>query len=264
LTADRATYDKINYVIITYGNTELILKEGNKLVTKNVLYDTRKKILSSNDNSILTDDDGNYIETDMFHYDMKSNLFSSVGKIKIIDMKKNKYFFKELHVDTKKKEMIGSDISVIFDQKNFGISEESDPRIVANDILVTKYKTDLSKGVFTVCKKRDGKCPPWTLKAKKISHDKVKKTIYYEHATLKLYDIPIFYFPKFFHPDPTVKRQSGFLAPFFTNSTAVVWKSKTGSYSCTIRKKWSQKARLSFDGWIWMKKFWKIKYGYII
>ena len=38
---------------------------------------------------------------------------------------------------------------------------------------------------------------------------------------LKVYDIPIFYFPKFFHPDPTVKRQSGFLSPFFTNSTSV-------------------------------------------
>ena len=39
--------------------------------------------------------------------------------------------------------------------------------------------------------KRDDKCPPWTLKAKKIKHDRIKKTIYYEHATLKIYDIPI-------------------------------------------------------------------------
>ena len=59
------------------------------------------------------------------------------------------------------------------------------------------------------------------MKAKKISHDRLKKTIYYEHATLKFYNIPIFYFPIFFHPDPTVKRQSGFLAPFFTNSTSL-------------------------------------------
>lgn len=221
LIADRATYDKINNIIITYDNTELTLKEGYKLVTKNVSYDTRKKILISNDNAILTDNDGNFIETEMFQYQIKNNLFSSVGKIKIIDIKKNKYFFKEIHVDTKKKEMIGSDVSVILDQENFGVSEQSDPRFVANNILMTKYKTDLSKGVFTVCKKRDGKCPPWTLKAKKISHDKVKKTIYYDHATLKLYDIPIFYFPKFFHPDPTVKRQSGLLAPFFTNSTSL-------------------------------------------
>jgi len=221
LTADRATYDKINEVIITYDNTELILKEGYKLITKNISYDRKNKTFSSNNNSIITDNDGNKIETSMFQYHIESNLFSAVGKIKIIDVKKNKYFLKEVHIDTKKKEMIGSDVSVILDQKNFGVSEESDPRFVANDILLTKYKTDLSKGVFTICKKRDGKCPPWSLKAKKISHDKVKKTIYYEHATLKLYDIPIFYFPKFFHPDPTVKRQSGFLAPFFTSSTTV-------------------------------------------
>ena len=221
LTTDRATYDKISEIITTYGNTELVLREGYKLITKNISYDTRKKILSSNNNSIFTDNDGNKIETSMFQYHIADNLFSSVGKIKIIDIKKNKYFLKELYVDTKKNEMIGSDVSVILDQENFGVSKESDPRFVANDIFISKYKTDLSKGVFTVCKKRDGKCPPWTLQAKKITHDKVKKTIYYDHATLKLYDIPIFYFPKFFHPDPTVKRQSGFLAPFFTNSTTV-------------------------------------------
>jgi len=221
LTTDRATYDKISEIITTYDNTELVLREGYKLITKNISYDTRKKILSSNSNSIFIDNDGNKIETSMFQYHIADNLFSSVGKIKIIDIKKNKYFLKELYVDTKKNEMIGSDVSVILDQENFGVSKESDPRFVANDIFVSKYKTDLSKGVFTVCKKRDGKCPPWTLKAKKISHDKIKKTIFYEHATLKLYDIPIFYFPKFFHPDPTVKRQSGFLAPFFTNSTTV-------------------------------------------
>ena len=54
-----------------------------------------------------------------------------------------------------------------------------------------------------------------------IDSDKAKKTIFYEHATLKVYDIPIFYFPRFFHPDPTVKRQSGFLMPTLTNSTTV-------------------------------------------
>ena len=221
LKTDKATYDKMNEIITTYDNTELTLKEGYKLVTKDILYDTEKEILSSNQNSIFTDGDGNIVETSMFQYYLKDNLFSSIGKIKIIDAKKNKYFFKEIHVDTKIKEMVGSEASVVLDQENFGVSPESDPRLVANDIFISKNKTDLSKGIFTVCKKRDDKCPPWSLKAKKITHDKVKKTIYYEHATLKVYGIPIFYFPKFFHPDPTVKRQSGFLTPFFTNTTTV-------------------------------------------
>jgi LPS-assembly protein len=72
--------------------------------------------------------------------------------------------------------------------------------------------------VFTTCKKNDD-CPPWQLQAEKIRHDKEKKTIYYDNAWLKVYDKPIFYFPKFFHPDPSVKRQSGFLMPKFYSSS---------------------------------------------
>jgi len=43
--------------------------------------------------------------------------------------------------------------------------------------------------------------------------------ISYKSAWLKIYDTPVFYFPRFFHPDPTVKRQSGFLMPNFMDST---------------------------------------------
>ena len=221
IKSSKATYDKINEIITTYDNSEFKIKEGYKIISDNIQYYTDKKIISSNNNSIFTDSDGNIVYVSMFQYQIKENIFSSIGEIKIIDIKKNKYFFKELHVDTKRKEMIGSDVSVALDQENFGVKKENDPRFVANDIFMSKDKSSLSKGVFTVCRKRDDKCPPWSLKAKKIVHDKVKKTIYYEHATLKVYDIPIFYFPKFFHPDPTVKRQSGFLSPFFSDSTNI-------------------------------------------
>ena len=52
-----------------------------------------------------------------------------------------------------------------------------------------------------------------------IKHDKIKKTLNYKNAWLKVYDVPVLYFPKFFHPDPTVKRQSGFLTPKFAQSS---------------------------------------------
>ena len=221
LKSDKASYDKINDLIISYQNSKLILKEGYELKTNKILYNNKEKIVSSDNDTTLIDSDGNLVSVEMFQYQIKKNLFSSVGKIKIIDINKNKYFFKELHVDTKKKEMVGSDVSVLLDEKNFGVKEENDPRFFANDVIVNNTSSSFSKGVFTVCKIRDGRCPPWSLQAKEIKHDKIKKTIYYESATLKVYDIPIFYFPKFFHPDPSVKRQSGFLTPFFTDSTSV-------------------------------------------
>ena len=45
-----------------------------------------------------------------------------------------------------------------------------------------------------------------------------KKTIYYDNAIIKIYDIPILYLPRLSHPDPSVKRRSGFLVPTFKNS----------------------------------------------
>jgi len=222
LKSDEATYDKTNEIITTYENSELILESGHKLKTNIIKYNTKEKIISSDEHSTFADTEGNIVKSNMFEYQIDKNLFSSIGKIEVIDKDKNKYFFKEFHADTKSKEMIGSDVSVLLDNKNFGLTEESDPRFVSNDIFVSENKSTLSKGIFTVCKIRGkDKCPPWSLNAKKIQHDKIKKTIYYDHAVLKFYGLPIFYFPKFFHPDPTVKRQSGFLPPLFTNSSTV-------------------------------------------
>ena len=84
-------------------------------------------------------------------------------------------------------------------------------RSISND----KNFSTVKKAVYTNCKKTDG-CPPWLMTAEEIIHDKESKTINYKNTWLKLYDIPIMYFPKFFHPDPTVKRRSGFLTPTFS------------------------------------------------
>jgi LPS-assembly protein len=75
----------------------------------------------------------------------------------------------------------------------------------------------INNGIFTSCKLNDN-CPPWSIKAEKITHDKIKKDMIYKNAILKIYDVPVLYFPKFFHPDPSVKRRSGFLQPQFNNS----------------------------------------------
>ena len=57
--------------------------------------------------------------------------------------------------------------------------------------------------------------------SKVIKHDKNKKQLIYKDAVLKVYNVPVLYFPKFFHPDPTVDRQSGFLKPSFNNSNVL-------------------------------------------
>ena len=103
--------------------------------------------------------------------------------------------------------------------KNFKIKQNNNPRIFSNTINIKDGVSKFDKSIFTICQFRDDdKCPPWTIQSKKMLHDNVKKTIYYDHAIVKVYDFPIFYFPKLSHPDPSVDRRSGFLIPSFSNT----------------------------------------------
>ena len=86
-------------------------------------------------------------------------------------------------------------------------------------ILIQKKKSTFIKSVFTLCDYRENdKCPPWTIQSSKMLHDRIKKTIYYDNALIKVYDVPIFYIPKLSHPDPTVERRSGFLPPSISDT----------------------------------------------
>jgi len=115
------------------------------------------------------------------------------------------------------KEILTPDkVEIKFAKDTFGNSD-NDPRLEGDSLSLNKDETIIKNGIFTTCKINDT-CPPWTLKSSEIKHDKIKKTINYKEAVLQLYDKPIFYFPKFYHPDPTVKRQSGFLTPSLASS----------------------------------------------
>ena len=99
-------------------------------------------------------------------------------------------------------------------------NKKNDPRFKGITSSSKNGVTTIEKGIFTSCKKND-KCPPWSVQANKITYDKNKKQILYDNALIKVYDIPIIYFPKFFHPGPSVKRQSGFLMPQVIDSSSL-------------------------------------------
>jgi LPS-assembly protein len=93
--------------------------------------------------------------------------------------------------------------------------------------------THFNRGAYTPCELcRVGPLPGplWQIKAEKITHDKKNKTVTYKNARLELKGIPIFYAPYFRHPDPTVKRKSGFLFPSYGNSSSLGMNFKTPYY----------------------------------
>ncbi|TFF25710.1 LPS-assembly protein LptD [Jiella endophytica] len=82
-------------------------------------------------------------------------------------------------------------------------------------------KTIFDRGVYTACKpcrEHPERAPLWQIKARQIIWDEKEKVIRYYGAHFELFGAPIAYLPYFQSPDPTVKRQSGFLAPSFKSS----------------------------------------------
>ena len=56
------------------------------------------------------------------------------------------------------------------------------------------------------------------LNSGEFRHDKTKKIFEYKNSWLKLFDHKVLFAPYFNHPDPSVKRKSGFLTPFYGTS----------------------------------------------
>ena len=214
INTEKMFYLKSEEIIYTLGKT--LVNVGDKYIIEgfDLTFLKNKMILSSDKKTTITDNDSNIYTLDQFQYLIDQEILKGV-KVYISNdkeiEKKDNYYFENVFYNLKKKEFLGKDVDIKFHKKLFN-NEKNDPRVKATSGYGNQYNTFLNKGIFTSCKETD-KCPPWKISAKKIQHDKINKQIIYKNAWLELYDFPVVYFPKFFHPDPSVKRQSGLLRP---------------------------------------------------
>ena len=167
----------------------------------------------------MDDNNGNIYKLENFTYNIDKELLK--GKnievlAKTAEEKIDQYFFSEGFFNFKNKSHLAKKTK-IKTHKDIFDDEIQDPRLYGSSSYSDQSKTVINNAIFTSCKINEN-CPPWSLKAETITHDKIKKDMIYKNAILQIYDVPVMYFPKFFHPDPSVKRRSGFLQPQFNNS----------------------------------------------
>ena len=213
--------NKIKYIkkleqIFTSEDTEIEIEKKVFIKTKNLIYFRKNQEIKSIHKTEVKDNYGNNLITEGFLYDIQNKILKGKNAT-VKDVDGNISFFKSFFSKITDNEIYAKDVEISFSNKSFQ-NIKNEPRLYGNTLQSKGNDTIISKGIFTTCKKRDG-CPPWTLKANKIIHDKEKKRMNYLNAWLEVYDKPILYFPKFFHPDPSVKRQSGFLIPQFNDSS---------------------------------------------
>ena len=218
INSDKVTYDEMKEMIVSSGNVLIKFNNNYSLNSQEVIYLKNTKEILINNNSKIKDTFQNELEIGKLNYNLDNQLLK--GKIvKLYDFQNNFYNFDSVIIDFSKNQIIADNVSIDFNKNIFG-NPSNDPRLKGNYFFSDGKNSIIKKGVFTTCKKNND-CPPWQIKAKEINHDKEKKIINYKSAWLEVYDKPIIYFPKFFHPDPTVKRQSGFLTPQIIDSSSL-------------------------------------------
>ena len=221
INSDFISFFKEQDKIITKGKTSGKIASKYNFQSKDVTFLKKSNELFSEKKTTITDK-FNLYNLEKFRYLIDKEQLN--GEKIIIDTnynlpKSDKFYFSSAIIDLKNQNFIAKDTEIKVHKSIFDNSE-NDPRIKGVSSRKKDEITTVSKAVFTSCKQTDN-CPPWVIEAKEIKHDKNKKQLNYEHAVLKLYDYPVFYFPKFFHPDPTVTRQSGLLKPVINESNVL-------------------------------------------
>ena len=207
--------------IITEGKTKGRIYSKYNFETKNIIFYKDEMLLSSADKSFIIDDEFMLFQLGSFNFEIENEFLKGtdvtiIQNSKVPPGESDNLYFKNGFFDLKNKNFRTSEAKIKL-KKNIFDKLENDPRIYGASSSQKNGITSIKKAVFTSCKKND-ECPAWKLEASEIKHDKNKKKITYDNAVLKVYNIPVFYFPKFFHPDPTVERQSGFLLPRLNKS----------------------------------------------
>lgn len=178
LQADRLSFDENTNIITATGNVEV----------------------SQNDQ---------VLRADKITYDRNTNVVRAQGNIAVKNLKSGEILHaKQLEMTSDMKEGFISGIGILFPD-NSRLAAADAERYEGRYLVV-------NRGVYSacnLCKDDPNKPPLWQIKGKRVTHDAEKKDVIYRDATVEFGGVPLFYTPYLAHPDPSVKRRQGVLAP---------------------------------------------------
>ena len=215
INTNQITINKQKKIVFSPVPADINISKNYNIKTTNFKFSKIENTISSKNEVSIKDKEGNTVKIEKFNLEITPKKFKG-SKIKFYDQDQNEFIIENAMVDLKNNKIIGKDLEINFNKSFFG-NPNNDPRLKAKSVKKDHNISSVEKGVFTTCKKNDD-CPPWTIYADKIEHNSDTKMIAYKNALLKIYDVPVIYLPNFSHPDPTVRRQSGFLNPYISDT----------------------------------------------
>ena len=150
------------------------------------------------------------VKADKIIYNQKEDTVTAVGNVVILEDSGNVVFsdYAELTDRMTKGEM-----------KNIKMIMADKTRVAASTFRRgNKDKKIMTNAVYSPCDACREEDPLWQIKARKVEHNAETQDVHYQNATVEIKGVPVFYTPFLSHPDPTVKRRSGFLFPSISSN----------------------------------------------
>ena len=152
------------------------------------------------------------LRADHLEFDKIKNKAYAKGNVSILDKDGVVYFADYAEVDKGFKNGLTKNISILF--------PDNSKMAASNGKRFKGTISRLKKALYSACNCDDPeKKPTWQIKASEVVHDSNRKKISYKNAFLEFLGFPVAYVPYYSHPDPSVKRQSGFLFPSYTSNS---------------------------------------------
>ncbi len=178
-----------------------------------VVYDEALGIVTAR-GDVEINQGGRTLLADTVSYNRRTGVVTASGNVRLLELDGTTYFAEFVELSDDLREGFIRDVGVLMADKT-RIAAASGTR---RDGRITVFR----KAIFSpceLCREDPSKAPLWQLKAGEVVHDQEERSLTYRDARLEFYGVPVAYTPYFKHPDPTVDRQSGFLAPTFGKSS---------------------------------------------
>ena len=150
---------------------------------------------------------GSRLRADTVVYNRKTGAVSASGEVILVDADGNKLLGDKTEVTDSLKDAAISNLLLVL---------EDGGRAAAQSATRVDGVDTLNRAVYSPCSVVDG-CrevtPLWRIRAVRVVHDPHKKRFYYRGAEFDLGGIPIFYLPRFSHPDGGAGNSGGLLTP---------------------------------------------------
>jgi LPS-assembly protein len=153
--------------------------------------------------------EGRVVRADEVDYNTRTGVVNARGKVQLVNEDGSIQYADEITLD----EDFRAGVALGFATRlpgNITIA-------AASAVRRSEQLSELNNAIYTACNlcaaDGDPKRPTWSVQAQRVTQDRANQVVVYRNAVFRVKDVPVFYSPVFWHPDPQAERRSGFLVP---------------------------------------------------